>query len=205
MNFIYPPRPKGKLDHKLLPKYEDGRWIAQRKFNGTRTLIHIIGKDVYFWNRHGIQHNQFNENFKKEVLELNLTENEYWLDGELLATKTKTPFYKGKMVLYDVLQAGQYLFGISQLKRIDLLSQICRNPQKLECNLGIALEVSGNVWMAETFFNNFEVEYKKFIDCPEIEGLVLRKKNSVLDSFGRKEYEVDWQIRCRKPAKNYAF
>jgi ATP-dependent DNA ligase len=208
MDFIYPPRPKGRLDPKLLSKYEDGRWVVQRKFNGTRTLIHIVGKTVVFWNRHAEQHKQFDfgPKFVAEILSLNLPENEYWLDGELLATKTKTPEYKGRVVLYDVLQAGKYLFGSpDQMARVAMLRDICRNPQTLEPNHGLALKVTENVWMAQTFEKDFVAEYERFLHCPEIEGVVLRRRDSTLDSFGRKEYEVNWQIRCRKPATNYAF
>ena len=34
---------------------------------------------------------------------------EYWLDGEVLI-KTKAKDTKGKIVLFDILQAGKYLF-----------------------------------------------------------------------------------------------
>jgi hypothetical protein len=42
----------------------------------------------------------------------------------------------------------------------------------------------------------------------ELEGLVLRKKSAVLDSYGDKEYETTNLIRCRKPFskdKGYEF
>ena len=38
-----------------------------------------------------------------------------------------------------------------------------------------------------------------FIAHDEIEGLVLRKKNSSITNAGSKEYDVSWIIRCRKP------
>jgi len=131
---------------------------------------------------------------------------EYWFDAELLHRKTSDPQYKNRVVLFDVLQAGRYLFGSPNLlKRYELLQSICRSPEERESANGIALVVSENVWLAETFDRDFVPRFQDFIELDEIEGLVLKKKNSSLDNFGRKEYEVSWQLRCRKENKNYAF
>lgn len=85
-----------------------------------------------------------------------------------------------------------------------MLGEICNSPKEMEAG-GLAKQVSKNIFLAETFDSNFHREFDRFIDRDEIEGLVLRKKTSFLENRGLREYSVSWQIRCRKPNKNYTF
>jgi hypothetical protein len=87
----------------------------------------------------------------------------------------------------------------SQEERLDMLQKICKSPKNLEPNFGIALEVAPDIWLAENWKEDFEKHFKEFNHLDEIEGLVLRKKNSVIDNFGQREYTVKWIVRCRKP------
>jgi hypothetical protein len=219
---MFPPRPKHRIRPADLARYErQGIYVAQRKFNGTRTLIHISDGKVAAWRPGKTPHLQWSITgptgatgqtgvtgpIANQFLSLNLIPNaEYWFDGELLHNKTTDPNYKDRVVLFDVLQAGEYLFGKPDLLgRYDLLTQICRAPTTLEPFHGIALQATENIWLAETFGENFEDRYQDHIDTDEIEGLVLKKKKSCLDNFGNKKYEVSWQLRCRKEHKNYSF
>jgi hypothetical protein len=208
MRFIYPPRPKGKINPPQLPTYQDGRWVVQRKFNDTRNGIAISAdRSVVMYNRHGEIHKQFipSEDILRQVLALNLEPGlEYWLDGGLLHAKTTDPTYKNRLILYDILYAGRYLFNThTTLQRLQMLKEICRNPTHREPGRGIALMVSPNIWMAETFDVDFVPRYNDFLDMDEIEGLVLKKSGSFIDNMGTKQYEIPWQIRCRKPNANY--
>lgn len=204
---IYPPRPKSKVLYTQLPTFEKfGEWCVQRKFNGTRTLVHISpGRNVNFINCHGEKHKRWNppNDLHSQILSLDLESKEYWLDCELLHEKTSNPNYKNKLVLFDVLCHGKYLFrSLNLQKRLELLSQICKSPKIVD---HIALKVSNNILMAETFYDNFLQRYKEMLQFDEIEGVVLKKYTSVLDNDGRKPYDVSWQVRCRKPHKNYSF
>ena len=207
VQFLYPPRPRGRIPHSELNRYErSGKWLAQRKYNGTRNLIHITpDRRVVFWNRHGVQHKRYNltNSVIEEILSLNLKRGEeYWLDSEIL---NKLSGVDNRIVFYDVLQAGRYLFGRpNQLMRLDMLAKICHNPEKLSSD-GIGLYVSPSILLAENFFGDFENRFREAEEIDILEGLVLRKQKSSLDNFGEKEYEVGWQIRCRKPHKNYIF
>lgn len=212
MQVLYPPRPKGRLLPHQLPDYEKtGLWVVQRKFNGTRTVINITpDRKVTLYSRHGGLHKQFkpSRQLLADIASLNFEPGkEYWLDGEVMDAKTTDARYKDKVILFDVLFAGKLLFGNpSLMDRLAMLSSICRNPVKLEPN-GIALSITPNLWMAETFTANFVERFKEMLERDEIEGLVLKKKGSVIDNFGNTEYETSWLIRCRKPHKggNYAF
>jgi hypothetical protein len=213
MKILYPPRPKGRIPHTTLPRYEQtGQWVWQRKFNGTCVVVNISPTgEVGILNRHGEKPKLFSLSSQHvaDFQSLNIESGqEYWLAGELLDHKTKDKRYKGKIVLFDVLQAGRYLMrSPNQEGRLQILSRICRNPRYLEPAHGIALEVTDLIWMAETWDTDADARFRDFLGTDEIEGLVLRKKKSVLDNFGRREYEVSWMLRCRKPHSggNYAF
>lgn len=208
---MFPPRPKFRIPPAQLPKYEkQGKWVVQRKFNGTRTLIHVTQQGgVEAWRPGKTPHKAWSitPEIASQFTELAIEPgSEYWFDGELLYSKTTDEHYKNRVVLFDILQAGRYLFGSPDLMgRQKLLLEICGNPTELESKHGIALAVRPNIWVAETWPNGFVDRYQDFIELDEIEGLVLKRANSKLDNFGNSLYEVAWQIRCRKEHKNYAF
>lgn len=213
MSILYPPRPKSRTHPGSLLKYErSGKWLAQRKFNGTRVVIHVSPDgNLSILTRHGKPPKLFSlsESHKRQILSLNIQNGkEYWFDGELLDHKTKSKEYKNKIILFDVLHADRYLINEpDQVGRLKILSEICRNPTKPEPTNGIALLVTEDIWMAETWASDFEGYFQEFLDLDEVEGLMLRKANSSLDSFGQKEYEVTWMVRCRKPHRSgtYSF
>jgi len=156
------------------------------------------------FSRHGRRHLTYkiSKPLQKELSNLNFEENkEYWLDSELMH-----PRISHVVILYDVLHAGRYLYGHKQSDRLELLNSLCRNPQEL-AEPSIALRVSSHVWLAQNWESGFVELFREAIDRPEyadlIEGLVLREKSSILDNYGRQEYEVPWQMRVRKPGPNY--
>jgi len=211
---IFPPRPRGKCNPSDLPYYEGlGTWIVQRKFNDTRNLLHVEpGLQMTVWSRHGCAHKRFSLNtaLREEIVaNLKLDKGlEYWIDGGVM---NKTKDGPNCLILFDLLQAGPYFFAKpDQMGRLALLSDICGNPTDkgdiaYDQMAGLALKVSDNIWLAETFTDNFVPRFNEALQTDLIEGLVLRRKDSCLENFGRVEYEVDWQIRCRKPHKNYNF
>jgi len=202
MRFIFPPRPKGKMLPNDLDYYEKtGKWLAQRKFRGSRAVINISSnREIFLGNRHGSSFVNFslNKDYKDEIISaLNLKKGvDYWLDGELM---NKDKNATNEIILFDVLQEGRYFFGSpNQTERLNILREICGDP-KSYCQIGIAMKVTSRIWMAETFFSNFQEKFKESISVAQLEGLVLRKKNSSLDNFGNSEYETTNIIRCRKP------
>lgn len=201
VKIIYPPRPKGKMLPGELPFYEStGKWVAQRKFRGSRSVIHVSASgELTLGNRHGKSFSKFSldRKYREEILgSLKFKPNtQYWLDGELM-NKDENP--TNEIILFDVLQAGKYLFGtVTQMQRLEMLNDICGNP-KNKCRAGFALEVSPRIWMAETFNSNFVALYQEALPVKQLEGLMLRKKEASLDSFGNEEYETTNLIRCRK-------
>jgi ATP-dependent DNA ligase len=209
-NIIFPPRPKGAVPPAELDYYESlGIYCTQPKYNGSRSVIHITPEGaVSIYSRYGRAHLNYEMpmEVREEILALPGLKKgvEVWLDGELLV-KTTAPETKGKIVLFDILHYDKYFFlSPDQQARIEILNEICGKPSKLDSWRGMGYCVSDNILMAPTFYTKFTEEFEKD-HGDEVEGLILRKKNSVIDNFGQKEYEVSWLIRCRNPHKNYPF
>lgn len=202
MKIIFPPRPKGKMHPKELGRYEStGKWVAQRKFRGSRCLIYVSkNKEVTIANRHGGFFANFflDKLYQEEIIDgLKLGKDvEYWLDGELMNKDVDAKF---DIILFDLLQAGRYLFGFpNQVERLELLKEICNSPKSLNDD-GIALKVTRRLSLAETFEDNFILRFEESLKNKQLEGLVLRKKLKALDNHGSRLYETDSLIRCRKP------
>lgn len=201
LSLIYPPRPKGKISPKDLLFYEKtGHWFAQRKFRGSRALVHISAdKQVTLISRHGKPFHRYDLDSSqiKDLLNcLDLEDVDYWLDGELM---NKDKNSKNEIIFFDVLCVDKYLFhSPTQIDRMKILEKICGYPKQLD-ELGISLVVGKGFRMAEFFDSDFELRFQESLDVPQLEGLVLRQKNVGLDNRGLKEYTTSSVIRCRKP------
>lgn len=205
VKIIFPPRPKGKMLHTDLPQYEsNGNWLAQRKFNGSRCVVHI-SKDKYVMigNRHGGEFASFKFTIDMidELLSSLKLENDksYWLDGELM---NKQKDATNEIIFFDVLQAGRYMFGNPcQVDRLEILRDICKDPTK-KSQSGLGFQISNRFTLAEVFNHNFKNRFDESLEDNRLEGLVLRKKSGFIDDFGSKEYVTTNLIRCRKPFGN---
>lgn len=148
--------------------------------------------------------------------------------GEILHTKAKSERTgeqeaKDTIVLFDVIvHDNEPLTRMNQVDRLKLLSDICGNPSKLEGPkffgaTSRALVVSeyadseidvAHLWLAETFMEDFQYHYDEccydqldkngYDKYKEIEGLVLRQRDSRLQFKQGDIGDVDWIIRCRK-------
>lgn len=217
MRYIYPPRPKDTIPPSALALQEErGCWFWQPKYDGDRSITAIEGKNIVFGNRHHKWYpHQKLRHLVPEVRALDLPSGATYLDGELLTLPGKAPCGSPyhTIVFYDVLQYdGKYLFGCPQLERLELLRKICRNPQKL-CAQKVAWEIgvdrpvdfTPHLWMSLSGENDFLGNFQTFSQSSLVEGLLLRRKDSTLDGWGGTEYDVTWQLRCRKNTKNYRF
>jgi hypothetical protein len=212
--FLYPPRPKNAIAKSELEYYEKVRddkgnpvWIAQPKYNGSRNLVHITeDRHVKVWSRHGSPHLTYSlpNSVADELLALPGLEKgkEYWLDSELMS-KTAAPETKNLIVFFDVLQAGRYMFGRpDQMKRLEILADICGRPIQLDPWRQMGYVISKTLLMAPFFEKDFGTEFERNRG-DEVEGLLLRRKDFAIDSFGQSYWETGSLLRCRKPHKNY--
>ena len=119
---------------------------------------------------------------------------EYWLDGGVMNREKDSG---GELVFYDILFLGHYLFlKMTQTERLRELSAICKDPLEFNSE-GVARKISDRLWLTMTFAEDFNSHLRNLLEVPYIEGLILRKSKSVIDNFGRSQYEASWIKRCR--------
>lgn len=214
---MFPPRPKISIPPAVLPDYEKKGYVAQLKFNGTRTLIELKpGGEIKFWTRRREPHKAYKPsrgmlNTLREIHEVANPDEHMVIDGELMHSKTKS--LKDTFIAFDLLVVnGDYLIGVPMIERYELLDDILIDPDQSHkltkekmTDRNIAIYIRKNFWLAEVFCFGFENEFKSRTDIDEIEGLVLKNPKAKLEYGHSENNNTDWQIRCRKPHKNYKY
>jgi hypothetical protein len=227
VGFLYPPHPDSRM--KIRPESvgrleEQGGWIAQRKYNGTAVVMHIMRlptgeyTDLLIWNRHA----EFLTLYKTQPEMIRCVVNgldipagcEVLLNGELLHTKAKSKVTGSQaqtdtIVFYDLLYYNRLLLTETFPERYSILNRLCRSPDKLEPKKRDLLvhEYGGSeLWLCQNFPDQFIdrfydfYEFKEGLDLyPEIEGLVCKKTGPASRlRLGNVPYDVDWMMRVRK-------
>lgn len=226
-NIMYPPRPKTSIPPEKVGDYEEKGYIAQLKYNGTRTLVEMSpGPTIKIWTRHKEPHKAYEltDAMRSDLLAIymagDMTKTMIF-DGELMHSKTKN--LKDTLVLFDILVCdSDHLIGMPMLARYSIMSDILGEPDQWEEETGRKIAAKcrvfeldekdevverylERVWMAETFYHSFSDVYKSRIDMDEVEGLVLKKPQAPLDRGFSETNNESWLIRCRKPSKNYEY
>jgi len=210
--YLFPPRPIQTTHHAEIKKYDNKLFIAQPKYNGTCCNVFINESKIIVMNRHkGTITSNYNDiDFR------GMYRGKGWMVicGEFLNKNKKgengKPFNL-KFVIWDILvYNGDYLLGSTFLERMQLLEQLypcvqMRVGDALEIYKHICTTEHKNIYKAPCYDEKFDVLYNSIVDTDLYEGLVIKRKDSKL-SFGLTEKNNnDWQIKCRKPTKNYDF
>jgi ATP-dependent DNA ligase len=211
--YLFPPRPIQTTKYTELDKYDNGDFIAQPKYNGTCCNLFISENEVIVMNRHKgeITSNYSHIDFKS------LHQGEGWLvlSGEFLNKNKKgedgNPFNL-KFVIWDILVLeGKYLIGSTLESRLQILENLypCASmsvtKNKMECYKHLCCTKVEHVYKAPTYLNNYSSLYHDIVEVDLYEGLVLKRKKAKLSLGLTEKNNNDWQIKCRKPTKNYAF
>lgn len=195
INFIYfyPEKPfLINIEQSLFNKINNSPdWIAEKKYNGIRLQLHFFNNKFQFWNRHGeiIRYTPTKE-LQDSLNKLNLTGN--WVfDGELRHNKTKN--IQNKIIIFDVFLANNDLLinmpFFERRKILEKLFVVEKEP------LGLIKQYK------EDFLHLFKSVSKE----KEIEGLVLKNINGILNLGRKNGLDSIWMYKIRKPSKNIKF
>jgi ATP-dependent DNA ligase len=136
------------------------------------------------------------------------------LSGEFLNKNKKgedgNPFNL-KFVIWDILvYEGKYLLGRTTIDRLNLLEELypCTRMmvgEKIETMNHLCFTNYANVYKAPYYTKSFVMLYRSIVNTDLYEGLVLKRKSAKLTLGLNEKNNSDWQIKCRKPTKNYSF
>lgn len=186
--YLYPERPtllSLQRNRVLIKGLDPKTWRAEKKYNGTRCILHILDGEISFWGRHG---EKLAYTPSAELLEaikkMNLKG--YWIfDGELRHNKTKG--ISNKLVLWDVLCADSILlFEPPYWVRRSILDDFLTREAE---PLGSTYQMQGD-W--EEIFN----QVIKGDD--EAEGIVLKNLRGVLRLGRSSAFDSTWMLKIRK-------
>lgn len=211
-SYIYPPRPIQTTHHTELGKYDNGEFIAQPKYNGTCCVVFMNEDQLIVMNRHKgmISSDYSNVDFRC------LYRPKGWmvLCGEFLNKNKKgeeNQSFNLKFIIWDILvYQGEYLIGKTFLERLKLLDKLfpCSKfsvGDRMRTMEHLCFTSCHNIYVAPYYTGNFEKLYQSIVKTDLYEGLVLKRKNAKLTLGLNEKNNNEWQIKCRKPTKNYQF
>jgi len=193
--FITPPRAENRIPPGLLDGYEARGWWAQRKLNGTNSVIFVSPeKTLRAMTRHGEDHKMWSFSDDSAAVFRNLPGRGWWvINAELMHSKGGG--MRDVNYVHDVLVAdGDWLLGSTYQQRWGILSSVL--PGKED---GWRRIVNAKTWLANNVVSGFKDAFSSLVGV-EFEGLVLKDPLGKLATKG-----VPWAVKCRRPAKNYGF
>ena len=204
---IYPPRIKIILPPENLDRVRG--YIAQYKYNDIRTLFHFLPEEILLFTRkrEPVREYSLTERMKSALRKLRLDPTKlHTLDGGIMRHLTVSG--ESPIVIWDILVHDNLpLTDTTMIDRYRLLQKICSNPKKIENATGhqIGLEIDGPLWLAPIFTKNLREHFLEAIPTDYLEGLILKDPRARLSTPRHEDNNTSWQIKIRKPAKNYAF
>ena len=184
--FLWPPRPEKSIPRDLIPIYENLGYVAQIKKNGTCSVMDVNKRgETLFWNRHNELHKAWSapDNIKEYFSQFP----DSVIVGELLHNKHRK--YKNIIYIFDVLVLnGNDLVGTTLKERLTLIEKFPK---------------ADGIWIAKTYTKGFIKLFDSLNDEID-EGIVYKNPKAVLKFCFKDGQNADWQVKCRKPTRNYA-
>lgn len=204
--YIYPPRPKNAIPSSDLNSYDNGTMSAQPKLDGSNCLIFTDGKIVKVMNRHSQPLTRFDIP-TEEILSLYKGTGGWTvLNGEYMNKSKRdenNEVFNHKLIIFDILVSdGDYLIGKTFGQRIAILDEMFGNSESEKEYLHA---VSQNVYRVKTYTSRFLDTFERLTRIDMVEGLVMKRTNARLEIGNTELNNVNSQLKCRKPTKNYKY
>jgi len=195
--YLWPPRPETKITKALLGFYQQREWYAQKKKNGTCTVIFAKGNKVIFKTRHNDDHKLWTP--KDDHIKF-FQGREQWnvYVAELLHSKV-TGGPRDELYIFDQLVSdGQFLRGTTFNERYQALKARFGGESEDD-----QFRIAKRITLAKCFKSGF---VKMFDNLKkEDEGLVLKDPNAQLQTCMKQTDNAGWQVKCRIAQANYSF
>lgn len=202
--YIFPPRPEtvASPDHV---KVVEGSHLAQPKLNGSCAVLATDGKEFHFMNRHKEEFKNKLLIPKEELLGLHRGSGWTYLVGEYLNKSQKGvdgKVFNGKFVVFDILvKDSKWLVGTTFEERQALLGEIY---QTIEHD-GWIRKITNYCFVVNTFKSDFVEKWKEIVDIEVYEGMVFKRAQGKLETAFSARNNTGWQLKVRKPTKNYSY
>ena len=200
-SYLWPPRPEKAITADLIGFYEKRGWVAQHKLNGTCNVLAVApDRRIVAMNRHNETHKLWTPTpASSRVFQKLPGKGWYVFTTELM--HSKVPGIKDTNFIHDVLVAdGAYLVGTAFSARQDMLRALFKPSG--ECDSHYVIDE--NTWLAKTHTSGFRKLYDG-MERPEHEGIVMKNPAAALALCSRESANAGWQVKSRRPHKNYGF
>jgi hypothetical protein len=223
VGFRFPPHPDSRM--KVRPDSvgrleQEGGWLAQRKYNGWHSVIHVHKERniCNIWHRSSKPFTKYQmtpemrECFFRGIQvdpSIEVVLNGELVHGQAVSDITGAQALRHTIALFDLLYLGKPLLTEGFEERYNLLTGICGSPTTLEPKkrgLVVAEVGESKLWLAECFKDDFLYRFYEMYEhddqgrdkFPEIEGLVCKKAKGSALKLGNVAYDVNWMMRVRK-------
>lgn len=196
--YLWPPRPERAIPPTAFRFYETRGYWAQTKKNGTCTVIFARGKEVIFKTRHDDDHRAWTP--KPEHIKFFQSDSTEWNVYVAELIHSKTPHIKDQLYIFDmIVEDGEQLTGVTFEERQKRL--YAKYPGGVyETD---QYRIHPNITLAINFKSDYQHLWKSLKS--EDEGLVLKDPNAKLIACLKPTSNAGWQVKSRRPTKNYSF
>jgi ATP-dependent DNA ligase len=203
--YIYPPRPEVKSPASGLNTFERMGFIAQAKLNGSCAVLFTDGERVRFMGRHA---DTFSRSLIPDSVLAKLHRGSGWtvLVGEFMNKSQKDgrgKVFNGTFVLHDILvHESRYLLGMTLGERQALLDELYPETAPFD---NFIHQVGESAYRIKNLTQDLDVLWKEVVKVGMYEGFVLKRPTAPLDMGFRPNNNSGWQLKIRKPTKNYSY
>ena len=202
--YLWPPRPERAVPKAMIPFFQRQGWSANVKKNGTCSIIgRCDDKVIRSATRHDEPHKAWQADYNSPALRALKRLPNQWFVFEAEVLHSKGNGLRDFVCIFDILVANNKTCdGMTWSQRMSLLYQLFPEAKESRVFTGLDM-IDERLSIIRPLINVDFLEVFESLTNGEDEGLVLKDPNSVLAPCYHPSSNADWQIKCRKPTKNY--
>jgi len=196
-SYLYPPRPENKIAKPQLAFFENQGYWAQKKKNGTCTMIFARCNEIIYKTRHNDDHKLWTPQGDHNAFFAGRVKWNVYV-AELLHSKVSGG-PKDELYIFDqIVKDGVQLVGTTFAERVTMLFEEFDGTDE-----GDQVRIAPRITLAKCFNEGFAEMFDTL--KPEDEGLVLKNPLAELKPCFKADSNSGWQVKCRIGHRNYSF